>query len=513
MKNLKLYRFVAMVLCLVLALGLAACGGSGSTASTGSTGSKANDDEPYEVVIEIMGMGLPQTDVAMVEEEINKITLPAINCTVKFRDIAIADHATQMSLLATGGDQLDIIYVGYTTNVANLKANGLLVPLGDLLKQYAPELLEKAGVLMDACYVTDDYYCVPGNFYPSVGWGVLMDTQVIEENNIKIPENPEASYEYVNKLYDAVQASGFSGYCTSAGDSMGGVQPIGYYMENFGAGMGAGPDVYGVLLDMHNDTKIVNYYDTDVFMEAAKQQRTWWEEGKLDPDSLTSGRTLVDAMRSGMIAGSVNSYNSTYALNNRQITGRDCTVLPFGEYTLTGASIPEYGLGVTVNSKRPDKAVQMLNLISTNVELANLMNYGIEGVHYVKVSEHIIDYPEGVDRMSLGFGNQIGSFGDESLIFHRVPFTEEWYEEVKNFTADNAKVSKAFGYVFDPEPVKTQVASCSAVISEYVPSLGCGLVADVEGRVAELRNALKVAGIDDIIAENQRQFDAWLASK
>ncbi len=482
------YRVITLLLCVALAAGLAACGGtSADSSSSGTTADK--DEAPYEIVVEIMGSGVPQPDIEMVEAEINKITLPAINCTVKFRDIPIADHATQMSLLATGGDQLDIIYVGYTTNVANLKANGLLVPLGDLLKEYAPELLEKAGVLMDACYVTDDYYCVPGNFYPSVGWGLLMDAPNVEEYNIQIPANPEASYAYVNKVYDAVKASGFPGFCTSVGDAASGVRPIGYFMESFGAGMGS-PDVYGVLMDMHNDTKIVNYYDTDVFLEACKQYRAWWEDGTLDPDSLTSGRNLVEATRAGMIAGSVNSYNSTYALNSRQITGRDCLVVPFGEFTLTGASIPEYGLGVTINSKHPEKAVQLLNLITTNTDLANLMNYGIEGVHYVKVSEHIIDYPEGVDRMTLGFGTQIGSFGDESEIYHRLPFTEEWYEEVKNFSADKAMVSKAFGYVFDPEPVKTQIASVTAVVNEYVPSLACGLVSDVEGGVAELRNAL-----------------------
>ena len=41
----------------------------------------------------------------------------------------------------------------------------------------------------------------------------------------------------------------------------------------------------------------------------------------------------------------------------------------------------------------------------------------------------------------------------------------------------------------------------------------CGLVEDVESRVAEFNAALETAGINDIIAENQRKFDEWRASK
>ena len=54
--------------------------------------------EPYEIVVELIGSGVSQPDVQMVEEAINEITVPAINCTVKFREITIADHATQLGL-------------------------------------------------------------------------------------------------------------------------------------------------------------------------------------------------------------------------------------------------------------------------------------------------------------------------------------------------------------------------------------------------------------------------------
>ena len=89
----------------------------------------------------------------------------------------------------------------------DLVSNGLLVGLGDYLEEYAPEMLEKAGVLMDACYVGDDYYCVPGNYYPAMEEAVVYDVAVFDEYNIEIPENPEATYEYENKLFDNIKTA------------------------------------------------------------------------------------------------------------------------------------------------------------------------------------------------------------------------------------------------------------------------------------------------------------------
>ena len=43
-------------------------------------------------------------------------------------------------------------------------------------------------------------------------------------------------------------------------------------------------------------------------------------------------------------------------------------------------------------------------------------------------------------------------------------------------------------------------------------SLSLGVV-DPNNIVPEFQSALKAAGIDKVIAENQKQFDAWRASK
>ena len=98
------------------------------------------------------------------------------------------------------------------------------------------------------------------------------------------------------------------------------------------------------------------------------------------------------------------------------------------------------------------------------------------------------------------------------LNYQRAPFTEDYYKDLDNYSIDKCVVSKAFGYTFDISNVKTQAAAVSSVIGEYGPSLSCGVV-DVDEKLPEFIQALKDAGIDDVIAENQKQFDAWLLTQ
>ena len=114
-------RFTAGLLTAAMSVSLlAGCGGNDSgTQSSGSGGSEAAggteasagseeagainfDEEPYEVVIENLTLGTDMPDLEMVEEAVNEITLPEINCTVKLLNIHIADHVTRLSLMAAG---------------------------------------------------------------------------------------------------------------------------------------------------------------------------------------------------------------------------------------------------------------------------------------------------------------------------------------------------------------------------------------------------------------------------
>ena len=71
---------------------------------------------------------------------------------------------------------------------------------------------------------------------------------------------------------------------------------------------------------------------------------------------------------------------------------------------------------------------------------------------------------------------------------------------------------KSLGFSFDPEPVKTQIATAKNLWKEFTPSLETGTV-DPDKVIPEAIAKYKAVGIDDIKAEVQKQYDAWLAKK
>ena len=140
--------------------------------------------------------------------------------------------------------------------------------------------------------------------------------------------------------------------------------------------------------------------------------------------------------------------------------------------------------------------------------------FGIEGKHWVKTAENskVITYPEGVTAADVGWSGAPAWWGDHEQAYTLTPNTDEYYTLIKTYGVEDSVISNALGYTFDTTNVKTELAAIQNVIDTYRPSLECGLV-DVDTELPKFQQALKDAGIDKVIEENQKQFTEWLSKK
>lgn len=268
-------------------------------------------------------------------------------------------------------------------------------------------------------------------------------------------------------------------------------------------------------MDALNGDTVVNYYATDEYKEKCKMHRDWFEKGYCVPDSISNGYTTTDSMTQGMIFGFVsNGGPSISPAYFTKITGKHIAAAPIADIITKTSGVINFSWGVSSSCERPDKVVDFLEMLYTNTDLANLLNYGIEGVHYSAPAEgsKIIGYPEGVDAMNCGYGSFIGSYGNILETYQREPYTDEDIAGFVNFCYPNAPNSKFMGYTFDPSNVATAQTAVAAVVGQYAPALECGTV-DPEEMIPEFISALEAAGMNEIIAENQAQLDAWLAER
>jgi putative aldouronate transport system substrate-binding protein len=163
---------------------------------------------------------------------------------------------------------------------------------------------------------------------------------------------------------------------------------------------------------------------------------------------------------------------------------------------------------ISVTSEQPELVMQFLELFNTDKFLNNLINFGVEGKHYVKKSANVISKGPDIDAYNPGtawmFGNQFINY----LWDNEDP--KKW-DKFKAYN-DAALPLTSLGFNFDPEPVKTEIAACLNVYTEFIPQLETG-TADPEELVPQAVEKFKAVGVDKIIAEAQKQYDAWLASK
>ena len=85
------------------------------------------------------------------------------------------------------------------------------------------------------------------------------------------------------------------------------------------------------------------------------------------------------------------------------------------------------------------------------------------------------------------------------------------WEEYQKYN-DTAEISPLYGFIFDSSKVKNEIVAISNVIDKYQGIAEAGLN-DPDTTVAKFNEELKAAGIDEIIAEEQKQFDAWLTAQ
>lgn len=490
----KLSRFMSFICLTTLIL----CSGCSSSDNKGLEQSVT--EKPYEIVIELLATA-PNTDLETVEAEVNKITLKEINCTVKFREVMIDKHKTELNRLSAK-NRMDIIVCGITTTPFELKNSGILLGLNDFLVTYGSDLYKKCGSLMDACYINDNYYFIPGSLYPALQNSIIYNEDLLQKYNITPPVFQTDSYTTISCFFSSVKQSEYPSYASSAGDGFTMSIPE-HTLESFGDNNNYS---YGVFMDFDTESQIVNIYETEEFYQYCKMMQQWYNDGYLKEDSLINGQNLFDDLNNEEIMCAILPYGIE-SFSHSSASDNTYQYLPLNDTVLTESSVAYQSLGITTFSEQPEKCMEFLNLLYTNSELSNLINYGIENVHYVKESEHIIAYPEGVTNSSSSYGNII-HFGDAKLNYMHAPFTEQDYEKIEQYSPAYAVTSSAFGYTFHTEKVNKQISAVNQVINEYRPGLICGIT-DIDDLLPKFIAALKDAGIDEIITENQRQFDQW----
>ena len=513
-------KIIALLLALVMVFALVACGGSSSStgsntgsstgsntgnSSTPSTGNNDEpvinfDEEPYEVSIQFVGLFEQNTNIANVEAALNAITLEKINCTVDIVPVFIGDLPTTISLGVAGDEKLDIVTVGLTYAMSTAVADETLLPLDELLAERGQGALAATAHVAEAQKINGVTYGLTGYTYAAQSGGFVYNKTMADQYGIEMFDG--MTIEDMTKVAETLKQNGV--YLTTMGNSSELNYKFFYGGDHFGSNA-----PYGSIMDP-TSTEIINVFASESFLEYCKTVKSWYDNGYLPADQLTDTTRVQEYFQAQAIFGTPTAYTANQ-LSSWTSSEFEVGIVSTSTVGISTASVQEFMLAIAANCERPDKAMDLLNLIYTDAEVANLLQYGVEGTDYVAVegTENVITREGTSNADGNGYSASFVHFGKSSDLKVLAPMTDDYYTDAEALEAAAVK-SACFGYSFDPSDYSAEAGAISSILEEKLPMLNAGMVGNVEQAVSELVAALENAGINDVIAANQAQLNAYL---
>ncbi|OCT11721.1 hypothetical protein A8709_28005 [Paenibacillus pectinilyticus] len=525
MKKMKKIANTIAVPCLVLSIALAGCGDKTATttpaptkeAAPSATPDSSKDLKPVELTYYFPNT--PQKDLASVEDELNKLIKPKINATVHLKLVDWGTYDEKMNVLMASGEPYDLAFTStWANNFYQNAAKGAFAPMDDLLAKYAPSL--KGSVpdsFWKAVKVKGQTFGVPNFQQATAGYGYLIQKSVADKYKF--------DWKSVTKLSDLTP------FLETVKKNEPNLVPFGISKKEdiftnapamFGFEALGDAITPGAIYVNDASLKVVNQFETAEFKNFVTMMRDWYTKGYLRKDaaSLKDMESDKKAGKNAMTWGQIDLDTAAFEKAGMESTGRMSNAnkdvqsydLQFVKPLLTTDKAASTITAISATSPNKERAMMFLNLLNTDKEVFNLINWGVADKHYKKVGDNRIETNKDGGYQIISpweFGNMTNSFlseGDPKGGEVDGKFIKMWSDLNKN-----AIPSNALGFVFDFTPVKAEKANCDAIIDELYYAISTGTV-DPDKYLPQMLDKLKKAGADKIIAEKQKQLDAWKAA-
>lgn len=530
-------KLIALLLVLVMSLSLfAGCGtdkpAENTTTSPASTDDKTADETPKDPVTIVYwyGNGVGEQEYTdEVEEALNKI----LSETEGYEHITIdlvpcADYSTDLTLALSSGAQVDLISTpGYgTTDKIKL---GEYLPLDDLLAANPEITADLPDWFLEYGKVDGTTYFVPN--YQQMGNGMFWYTRADyaekagytadEISEIILSQDVQARKQLCEDLLVAareIHGGDDKAYLNGHQFS----QARGWYS----AANNLVDLFWYTFLFYNTETEKVEWMDDqELIQEVQKIQKEWTDKGYSYEYQQTADG-FFDSPDNGLWTGEVSAVfhlQEAYG-TNEMVTktlsekyGTEVIAVNMIPQIVLGPSNAAGGVAISATSEHAEDAAKVMALLF-NGKYENFLNtlaYGIEGVHYKKLTDTTVETLEfsgtqGGAETTYCYHKWRG--GNTFNVWNNQSLSEESEEYIINEINENPDtLAPLVGFVFDNTNVQTQIEQCKAVVSEYYQAFNFGTMEDYDSYHAEYMAKMETAGIRDVIDEINNQIDAWRA--
>lgn len=464
-------------------LGMSGC--SQKTATAGGT----TDNKPVKVTWWMAGPNQP--DLPKVLAKLNPILEKKIGVDLDLKFVDYGSYDEKMNVIVSSGTPYDICFTcSWANDFVQQAYKGAYLPIDDLLKNYGKDLTKLIpSSIWKSATINNKIYGVPT--YKDSGNGVffifpkkLVDEAKFDYKNIKSFDDITPYLAYIKKHYP-----NYTPYPICPGDTM--------LFDNMDP-IFADIPVNIALND--SSCKVINPYNDPTVKAQIETLHKWYTAGYINKDAATA--TTYPKIRP--LEGASGWPDAASIWSTEQ--GYECVVAERYPLYQTTSSIQGSMNAISKNSKHPEAAMKLLNLVNTDPEVKNLLDFGIEGVHYTKTGDTSIkvtskNYQPGAYAIASFFGG----------MFTTDPAPKDEWTNLQKYEA-TAKNSAALGFMANTNDtgLQTQMAVLKNIYKKYKNEIITGSV-DPDVYIPKMNAELDKAGLQDFIAKIQKQVDTWKA--
>jgi len=397
-------HFIVLLLVAAMALGIVACASNANQSSGGNKSEQTNNtvpkaEGPYTgldisepVTLKVYVIGDVPADMQKVQYETNnKYFKPLLNTTVEFNFLSWSDYQTKYSLILAGVEQCDLIYTATWCYFNQEASKGAFKELTmDWIKKYMPQTFESQDPdSWPHTSINGKIYAVPRNSL-GIGWYrfLMIREDLREKYNLPAIRDISTLEQFLFTI--AEKEKGVQAIAAAGGNpefknilviQMNNLQPldIGY---DFYWHMNNKPNV-------PSSSDVLYLYTSDYFKSFAERMANWAAKGVWSKNAINNTVSVYDAFAQGKSAAA--AWHTSLFKYGKQL--EDAGIGKAGYYDITpnmNFHVADWGgdaMAIPANSKYPERAAMVLDLMKNNVGLNRLLRGGIEGVHYTLSSD------------------------------------------------------------------------------------------------------------------------------
>ncbi|MCL1988232.1 MAG: ABC transporter substrate-binding protein [Firmicutes bacterium] len=243
------------------------------------------------------------------------------------------------------------------------------------------------------------------------------------------------------------------------------------------------------------------------YLQALYQMYNFFNSGFINPQLAAPGEAAT-VLENTRATGDFLFSNVTYSYGHTQVSsqqrGRDMRYPPMSSPILSTVSVTGSGYAISAFSQQQEQAMRFLNAWYTDSELATILTYGIEGLHFERNADGTITLNQDMRAQFAPWRNGTGN------IFILPPLDVEGPGFFERFSAYNQQgvPTALLGFTFDETPVASEIAALRNVMDIYQAELTIGAT-NPTTRIPEFITVLNANGLQAVQAELDSQMAAF----